>query len=255
MNYISTSNPLARIAVNKNEQKVYDNGEIYLQDGTEFQIMLMNTTQSTILAKISLNANSIGNGLILRPGERVWLERYFDENRKFKFETYLADNSVAGKFAIANNGLVNIDFFYEYTPINFSISYGSSAGGNISVSDGWGWANSTANPANFDLSTTANFVGYSTPTMPQSISKPKKLKLLLDSVETGRIEKGTVSDQNFNSSSKQFNSDSFWSIEYKLFPLSEKIFVSSKDLIRYCDCGKRVRNKKAKYCSTCGNKL
>jgi hypothetical protein len=48
---------------------------VYLNDGDEFEIELYNPTQNKVLAKIEMNGNSIGNGIILRPGERVFLER------------------------------------------------------------------------------------------------------------------------------------------------------------------------------------
>jgi hypothetical protein len=66
---------------------------VYLNDGDEFEIELYNPTQNKVLAKIEMNGNSIGNGIILRPGERVFLERYLDVAKKFLFETYVVNGN------------------------------------------------------------------------------------------------------------------------------------------------------------------
>jgi len=111
------TNPTARIAVKRNVLKQYRvNNEdvIYLKNGSEFEIELFNPLQETILAEISLNNNEIaGGGLVLRPGERIFLERYLTEDKKFKFDVYQVDNSEAVQRAIANNGLVTIKFYRE----------------------------------------------------------------------------------------------------------------------------------------------
>ena len=46
----------------------------------------------------------------------MFLERYFDIAKKFKFETYSVDNSPATAAAIANNGLIEIEFYKEHIP-------------------------------------------------------------------------------------------------------------------------------------------
>ena len=87
---------------------------VYLNNGDEFEIELFNPTQNKVLAKIVMNGKSIGNGIILRPGERIFLERYLDEAKKFLFETYVVngDNEEV-KQAIANNGDVVVKFYNE----------------------------------------------------------------------------------------------------------------------------------------------
>jgi len=106
--------PTAKIAIKKNVLKTYEVGEsktVYLKDGTEFEIELFNPTVDTLLAKISLNGKLInGQGLVLRPGERVFLERYLDEDKKFKFTTYEVDDTEEVNNAIQNNGDVSIYF-------------------------------------------------------------------------------------------------------------------------------------------------
>jgi hypothetical protein len=58
---------------------------VYLNNGDEFEIELFNPTISKVMAKIDLNGISIGPGVVLRPGERVFLERYINEAKKFLF--------------------------------------------------------------------------------------------------------------------------------------------------------------------------
>ena len=86
----SNSKPGAWIvSPNDKGRKSIKNGKVFLTDGDEFEIELFNPTQNKVLAKIELNGKSIGSGIILRPGERVFLERYLDEAKKFLFETYV----------------------------------------------------------------------------------------------------------------------------------------------------------------------
>ena len=90
-NYI-TKDELAKIAISKNLIKEYksSNSErtVYLNDGTEFQIYLKNPYQTHLGIKISVNNKSIGNMLVLRPGQSFWLDRFLNDNKKFLFSTY-----------------------------------------------------------------------------------------------------------------------------------------------------------------------
>ena len=100
--------PTANIAVNKSRLKVYNNaGELptyYLQKGQEFQIELFNPTSDVVLAKIILNGNAISQGgLVLNPGQRVYLDRYLDVAKKFLFDTYEVGKSAEVMAAIKNN--------------------------------------------------------------------------------------------------------------------------------------------------------
>ncbi|HOG38684.1 MAG TPA: hypothetical protein PLD95_04445, partial [bacterium] len=82
--------PSAFITKGRQRIKQY-NDTVYLKNGDEFEIELFNPTQNKIRAEILLNDVSIGSGIVLRPGERVFLDRYLDEPKKFKFETYNVD--------------------------------------------------------------------------------------------------------------------------------------------------------------------
>lgn len=121
-----TGVPTANLAINKSRIKIYNkDGQMptyYIEKGQEFQIELFNPTTDTVLAKIELNGTAIAQGgLVLRPGERVFLERYIDVAKKFKFDTYEVSNTEEVKKAIADNGDLKVQFFREskpaYTPL------------------------------------------------------------------------------------------------------------------------------------------
>ena len=107
--------PIAHITVQKNRQKKGD--KVYLKNGTEFEIELYNPTQNTVLARIWINDSEMnGGGIVIKPAQRVHLERYLDNDRKFLFETYNVSGSESEiKEAIKKNGLVKIKFYNEDT--------------------------------------------------------------------------------------------------------------------------------------------
>ena len=83
--------------ITKGKQRLKQNIDtVYLKNGDEFEIELFNPTQNKVLAKIEVNGNSIGNGIILRPGERIYLERHLGESKKFLFETYTVEGDSGG---------------------------------------------------------------------------------------------------------------------------------------------------------------
>lgn len=117
MKQIKDGMPTANIAINKSRLKLYkgDVPTYYLSKGQEFQIELFNPTKDTILAKIHLNSKPITQGgLVLRPGERVFLDRYIDVAKKFLFDTYeVSGKNDEVKKAIEDNGNFKVDFYKE----------------------------------------------------------------------------------------------------------------------------------------------
>ena len=85
--------------ITKNKQRVKQVGNtIYLNDGDEFEIEIYNPLQVNVLAKIIIQGNVTGlsgslsinnnifshsDGLVIRPGQRVFLERHLDDNKKY----------------------------------------------------------------------------------------------------------------------------------------------------------------------------
>ena len=116
---MNNTDKLAHIAINKSLLKEFRNSEneriVYLKDGDEFQIQVFNPYSYVIGVSFTFNSNNNDNSrlLILKPGERVWLDRYLDDNKKFLFSTYEVNASKEVKKAIEKNGLLNIYFYRE----------------------------------------------------------------------------------------------------------------------------------------------
>ena len=111
-----TSQCTANITKNRNRAKIYGDS-IYLKDGENFEIELFNPSTVRVLAKITINGKQISSsGIVLKPGERVYLERFIDSNNKFVFDTYDVEKSNEALNAIVDNGLIKVEFFEE----NFS---------------------------------------------------------------------------------------------------------------------------------------
>jgi hypothetical protein len=77
----------------------------------------------------------------------------------------------------------------------------------------------------------------------------------LSTIETGRIEKGDVSNQTLKALNAQFSNTAFYSIEYKILPFSE-MNSTSNEIRQYCsNCGYRLRKDSWKFCPKCGEKI
>jgi hypothetical protein len=248
--------------ITKNKQRIKQFGQnVYLKDGSEFEIELYNPSRNTVLSKIKINGNFIsGGGIILRPGERVFLERYLDVRRKFKFETYSVDPTNETMNAIANNGDVEILFYEEediidvrlnsypwtndYTYINRDINTGGSYpryGVTFTTS------NTVINSADANINLTS--LNTSNDTVSRSFAKKSK------SIETGRVEQGSSSDQSFKTVSKNFNSWTVSTSVWKLLPESQRP-VEKRDLIEKCPrCSTKVKKSSWKFCPECGYQL
>jgi hypothetical protein len=272
-----TGTPCAYITKDKKRLKQVGQN-VYLKNGDEFQLELFNPSTNTVLSKIKLDGNYIsGGGIVLKPGQRIFLERYLDDARKFKFETYEVDgtsNEVLD--AISGNGDVVIDFFDEYKqPVwTNNISYGGSFGGpTYSTNTGGsfqppthttntggitfttnGFAGSTTGTASYST-LTAGISSAMFNTSSGNINISGKKEVTMDSLETGRVEKGGKSDQSFQTVNKSFNHYACSTSIWKILPESQKQY-NNKDLKVYCgNCGKKRKKDSDKFCSSCGTKF
>lgn len=295
--------PSANIAVNKSRLKVYkDAGTVpvyYLKKGQEFQIELFNPTQDTIMAKISLNSKVISQGgLVLKPGERVFLDRYLDVAKKFMFDTYeVSSNNEEVKKAIEKNGDFSVEFYREYkapaytNPTWINISAGSGTGiwgGTYNLTGSLGNYTTGTNPQHLRGTTTAGSdITGSAPAnggsdivsnyfcdssivncsaslgdvstddfikgspAPDRNLRAKKSKTM----ETGRVEEGSKSDQTFTYVNKTFEYLPFHVVGYKLLPISQKVNTTQDVNVRqYCTgCG-RKQGPGDNFCAGCGKK-
>ena len=235
---IGSMEPTAFITVRKQRQK--QNGKnVYLHDRTEFEIELYNPTTDSILAKININNKPISDsGIVLKPGQRVFLERYLDIDRKFLFETYNVSDTETNRRAIEDNGLVKVNFFKKKSFDNFGGYF--TFGGNP-------WLYNTGTP-------------YYTGTPTVSITSGDSLPLINNSntsnttIETGRVEIGDKSNQEFDTSYEFFEPYLNWTREWKILPFSQKD-KTAKDLIRKCSkCETKLKDT-FKFCPQCGSQI
>jgi hypothetical protein len=80
MNYATqVGKPTAHITNKKSRLKVYNGHLVFLNDKDNFEFELHNPKQKSVLVKIKLNGEYIStSGIVLKPGQRVFLERFLD---------------------------------------------------------------------------------------------------------------------------------------------------------------------------------
>jgi hypothetical protein len=256
--------------ITKNKQRIKQFGQnVYLKDGSEFEIELYNPSRKTVLSKIKINGEFIaGGGIILRPGERVFLERYLDVPNKFKFETYTVDSTNETMNAIANNGDVEILFYDEEDIIDVRLNsypwYTTYKVTNFTTTGGYVYGN-TSNDiiggGSFRTTSLTSFNGGDINNNVRPNKYDQKPRRWLNqnkkskSIETGRVEKGSSSDQSSKTVSKNFNSWSVSTSVWKILPESQRP-VEKRDLIEKCPkCSTKIKKSSWKFCPECGHQL
>jgi hypothetical protein len=244
----ATKRPEAFITKGKKRIKQFD-GQVYLSDGDEYEIELFNPTQEVVLAKIKIDGDYIaGGGIVLRRGERVFLERFLDSPNRFKFSTYVVNgNNTEVQDAIKNNGYVEIEFYDEYKP-TWNSGF-LTTGTNIHTING--------NPITFTTTsgTTSTSTFYNASLTANTFAGPN-IRNLSNKVETGTTEKGGSSEQAFQHTNKTFNSFSFWNVAWQILPTSQKQYTADEVGVNYCgECGAKRKKSSFKFCPHCGNKF
>jgi Flp pilus assembly protein TadG len=280
MNYATqVGKPTAHITKKKSRLKVYNGHLVFLNDKDNFEFELHNPKQKSVLVKIKLNGEYISTGgVVLKPGQRVFLERFLDSNNKFEFSTYEVKDTSENRSAIDLNGDVRIEFYDEQeVRNNFYLSsrtiygngivYGSRTndynpqfGTTISTTGGVAYGTtslSTLNTSNltYTSSVTSDTFRSKFDTSKTLLSgKPNSLKKKSKSIETGRVEKGDESNQSFTNSYQEFYYHTSHEISFKIQPLTTKN-KTTEDIRHYCtECGTKIKSN-FKFCPSCGNKL
>jgi len=233
--------PTAHITVKK--QRVKQNGKnVYLDNNTEFELELYNPTDTKLKATIEFDGNLIStSGIVLRPGERIFLDRYLDVDRKFLYETYEVKDTEQNREAIDNNGLVKVKFYQKQVWQNPSIFSGS----NAYFPRNWGLNNSGY--------VNGNGVTFTTTGM-NLVSEVSNSYKANDTVETGRVEMGDKSNQVFQSEYDMYYAWSSWETSWKILPKSQEL-KTSKDLIQKCNrCNTKLKSN-WKFCPECGTQM
>jgi Flp pilus assembly protein TadG len=260
MNYATqVGKPTAHITNKKSRLKVYNGHIVFLKDKDNFEFELHNPKQKSVLVKVKLNGEYIStSGIVLKPGQRVFLERFLDSNNKFEFSTYEVKDTSENRSAIDLNGDVRIEFYDEQTSRNnFALSSGTIYGNGLVYGSR---SNDYIPPFGTTISTTGG-VGYSTTTSTYNTSNATftssvDMNVLRSkkSIETGRVEKGDTSKQSFTNSYQDFNYYTSHEVNFKIQPSSTKN-KTTEDIRQYCtECGTKTKTN-FKFCPSCGNKL
>ena len=274
MNYATqVGKPTAHITKKKSRLKVYNGHIVFLNDKDNFEFEIHNPTNKTVLCKIKLNGSYISTGgIVLRPGQRVFLERFLDTNNKFEFSTYTVEDTSENRSAIDLNGDVSVEFYDEQDVRNLfhlnnrtiygnGIYYGNNThnynpllGTTISTTGGVTYGTtsvSTFNTSNATYTSSINTGAIMKDLKDRGLYSERKGK---KSLETGRVEKGEQSNQIFTNSYEQFNSYTSHTIQFKIQPKSTKN-INVEEIRQYCtECGTKMKSN-YKFCPSCGNKI
>ena len=294
---INSSNVLmAKVAVNKSLLKEYNNSEqservVYLNNGDDFQIQLFNPERTTIGAEVYVNGEKLSGILVLKPGERIWLERFTDRSVKFKFSTYNVEDGYSEEVqnAIADNGVITVKFFKERkknywwydngTTDRITVSYNdlvctTNSSDVLKCTNDINMVNSPMNNLSgskichpTDCTSTITFKYTPEEDFIYSCGSYMNEKSFKDSygnlnlsnsieirntIETGRISEGGYSSQKFNNVNIDFEYCPFRTEVIKILPVSRKPYSSSDLKKIYCiECGRKL-NPKYKFCPYCG---
>ena len=248
MNYISQlPNELVEAHLTSKQKKLKNyNNNFYLKDKQEFELEFFNKHSQEIAVEVSYNNVTMLNRLVIRPGERIWLERFLEDNKKLMFETYTVDKEA--KEYIKDNGNLVLDFYHKTTP---SITY-TNVWPSYPNPYYWPYTYPSYSPSHtFTTDSSTLTVGSSTA---NNIANTVNFAQSNQQIETGRITKGKKSNQELVNTYENFSSLSFKTIEYKLLPYSQKV-LGSKDIRKYCsNCGIRIRKQTWEFCPKCGTK-
>lgn len=280
-------NNLVKIGVNKSLLKeFFKNSQrvVYMDDYTEFQIQIFNPYTFVIGVSISINGTEMPNKLVIKPGQRIWLERYLNEARKFLFETYEVNNSESTKNAIKKNGEIYVRFYKEQDSLNeYSIDYindhyisytdinewksfpsqyvgqysGQCSDGGYQLTASQNGINGFLHGSNISSVTTANYGCKDMTTMNNCLNATVNYACSdnRNCIETGRIEKGSHSNQYFTNTYYNFNYIPFNTETIHILPKSQKPVYTNELKKIYCtNCGRKIKTN-FKYCPHCGSKI
>jgi hypothetical protein len=221
-------------------------GKVYLQNDEEFEIELFNPLKVSVLADIKLNGQSISKtGLVVKPGQRIYLDCFIDDKKKFIFKTYEIENTEVSLEATSDNGLLEVFFYKEdvvsikdwkrrfdrvivekwypvyyptyptYQPFTVWCSNPSSY--NLTNTGGIGTT------TNVNYSDLKGSIGTYTTTNGDIFNNTTgTITTNSASIETGRIEKGGVSSQKFTEVDMDFETNYIASTIIQLLPESIK---------------------------------
>jgi len=235
--------------------------KIYLDNGQEFEIEILNPLKESVLADIRLNGNSIcKTGLVVKPGQRIYLDCFVDDKKKFIFQTYQVDGTQESLDAIADNGLMEVFFYkeqavtlqnwndrfhkviiHEYHPVYYPVyprwypTYYTIGNGSITTNGTF-----TINNSGTSVYNTSTYGGvlnngsYGTSFTNCSLTSGSLTSGSLTSgnayynspvggsLETGRVERGEKSNQQFVDVDMEFEKNYIHHLVFQLLPSSRQ---------------------------------
>ena len=253
----SNSKPNAWIVTpNDKGRKSIKSGKVFLEDKEEFEIELFNPLTVSVLADIKLNGQSISKtGLVVKPGQRIYLDCFIDDKKKFKFSTYEIENSGEALDATQNNGLLEVFFYKEdvitldnwkskfdriivekWYPVYYpsypiypyynrpSIWYGTNSptnGGSCVTTNLSNGIIGTTTTNTYSSNNLINCSYTSNVNVPYGGTTVNNL-FSVNNVETGRVEKGEKSKQKFTEVDIDFEKHYISSTIIQILPESRK---------------------------------
>ena len=247
------------VTPNDKGRKSIKSGKVFLNDGDEFEIELFNPLTVSVLADIKLNGQSISKtGLVVKPGQRVYLDCFIDDKKKFKFSTYEIENSGEALDATQNNGLLEVFFYKEdvitldnwqrkfdriivekYYPYNpypwhnpYTVWYGTTnpCYNTVITTNGSGIIGTTTTSNAYYSSNNIVNCSYTSGVDLSNLNISGSNNMnSMNSIETGRVEKGEKSKQKFTEVDMDFEKHYISSTIIQILPESRKP-VETKDI-------------------------
>ena len=250
------------VTPNDKGRKSIKNGKCFLENNETFEIELFNPLTVSVLSDIKLNGQSISKtGLVVKPGQRIYLDCFIDDKMKFKFSTYEIENSGEALDVTQNNGLLEVFFYKEdvitldnwqrkfdriivekYYPYNpypwrnpYTVWYGTSPTINGTCV--------ITNPTNGVIGTTTTSNAYNSGNNLVNCSYTSDVNVpyggttvnnlfSVNNIETGRVEKGEKSKQKFTEVDMDFEKHYITSTIIQILPESRKP-TEVKDVKKY----------------------
>jgi hypothetical protein len=239
------------VTPNDKGRKSIKSGKVFLNDGEEFEIEIFNPLTVSVLSDIKLNGQSISKtGLVVKPGQRVYLDCFIDDKKKFKFSTYEIENSGEALNATQNNGLLEV-FFYKEDVItldnwqrkfdriivekHYPVYYPTYPSYPYHIPNIW-FGTPTTNGSGVIGTTTTTSNAYYSSVNNANVSYTSGIDLSnlniggsisnnmipINSIETGRVEKGQDSKQKFTEVDMDFEKHYIASTIIQILPESRK---------------------------------
>jgi hypothetical protein len=244
-NYVSKPNAWIVNSTDKGRKSI-KNGKVYLKDSEEFQIELFNPLSECVLADIKLNGQPISKtGLVLKPGQRFYLDCFIDDNKKFIFSTYEVEQTLESLNAINNNGKLEV-FFYKESVVSvrnwrdrfntviierYYPSYPTYPYWTTTPYYGTGTNIGTVTTTNTTLTSNSSgsyTLNGNTMTQLNNSSSIPIAGSLQNQIETGRVERGDKSNQKFTEVDMDFDKYHISSVVIELLPESRKPETASE---------------------------